>query len=325
MAIRYNLVEFEDQKNITVVLDGEMYVADNNHPNWPAIFEAVQNDREEGLADLFDTEKALAKRFDKVSERVSIRHGKVHFDGDVVDNALTQQIIRFLNEGVDDWKPLVAFMEKVQTNPQEHSREQLYQFLARHEFTITDDGDILGYKGVTYVQSTLDEDEHYLSTTRGEAFVNGEPKKGYIPQRLGDVVEMPRSAVAFDPSQGCSTGLHVANHGYALTYGNKVLLVRVNPRDVVSVPDDANWQKVRVCRYEVVSEAEGEIKEALYTPKHAAPVVSSLDSLSEAFAGIVGIDNWDGDEDEDDESWSFDDDEDDSWDDGYSYDKPWWA
>jgi hypothetical protein len=31
-----------------------------------------------------------------------------------------------------------------------------------------------------------------------------------------------------------------------------MLEVHVNPRDVVSVPTDSNWQKVRCCRYKVV-------------------------------------------------------------------------
>ena len=35
--------------------------------------------------------------------------------------------------------------------------------------------------------------------------------------------------------------------------GDQVVVCKVNPRDVVSVPTDSNFGKLRVCRYEVVS------------------------------------------------------------------------
>jgi hypothetical protein len=52
---------------------------------------------------------------------------------------------------------------------------------------------------------------------------------------------------------GCHTGLHAGTWDYATTFsGDTLLLVKVNPRDVVSVPTDCNWQKIRTCRYTVV-------------------------------------------------------------------------
>lgn len=270
MAVKHNLVEFEGQSNITVVLDGEMYVADNTHPNWTAILNAVLTDEEEGLVELFDIRKSVTEKFRKVSERVSVEYGKVLFDGDVVDNSLTEQIVRFMDEGVDDWKPLVAFMEKVQTNPKKHSRKQLYDFLANNAFTITDEGDILGYKGFEVVDA---EQGIYRSIHSGEAFVNGEKITGYIVQKVGDLVEMPRSAVTFDPNEGCSYGLHVSNYAYSKSYGNVVMMVKLNPRDVVSVPKEHSWQKVRCCRYVNLGLADGNVESAVYVSKHAAPTV----------------------------------------------------
>ena len=112
MAVQYNLVGFEDQQNITVVLDGEMYVANNDNANWNKIIQLVMSGVTEGLADLFSPEKAVSNNFSAITERVSVRNGQVLFDGDAVDNSLTRQVLRFLEEGVDDWKPLVAFMAR---------------------------------------------------------------------------------------------------------------------------------------------------------------------------------------------------------------------
>jgi hypothetical protein len=96
------------------------------------------------------------------------------------------------------------------------------------------------------------EEGVYYSTRSGHAIVNGVDINDYVPQRVGDVVEMPRSEVTFDPSVSCSSGLHVADWGYANGMGNTVLAVLVNPRDVVSVPTDYGDAKVRVCRYKVL-------------------------------------------------------------------------
>lgn len=275
--MKYNLVTAGDQENLTLFVDGEMYVASESHPNWSIIKRMVVLDRDESVVDYFDVPKSVERRLSAITERISFDGESLFFDGDEVDNSLTKQIVRHLKEGVEDWKPLVAFMDKVAQNPQEHSREQLYDFLAHHDITITKDGDIVGYKSVRFSDS---DDGDYKSINAGTAFVNGERKEGQIPQSVGDVVTMPRSEVAFDPSQGCSTGLHVANWNYANTWANHdaVLKVAVNPRDVVSVPSDSSWEKVRVCRYEIIGIASEEIKSP--------------------------VDSYDVDEDYDESSWT---------------------
>jgi hypothetical protein len=278
--LKYNLVSVGDESNLTLFLNGEMYVASDQHPNWTKIVAgALSGDID---VDLFDVAKAVEKRFETLSSRASISNGELYFDGDVMHTALAGEVIRFLDEGEDDWKPLVAFLEKVMQNPQEHSRNQLFEWLERNEFTITDDGDIVGYKSVL----KTDEDV-FTSVHEGTATVNGVEFTGRIPQAVGDVVEMPRGSVAFDPSQGCSTGLHVANWKYASTWTTHaaVFAVSVNPRDVVSVPTDSDFQKVRVCRYKVIDIVE-HVKDAAVWPTTA----SYPDCVT-----------WDDDDDEEDE------------------------
>ena len=260
-VLKSNLVIMGEEKNLTLFVDGEMYVASQDHGNWDAILAGVLAG-DASVVELFDIAATVAKRFERLTTRASVSNGVLYFDGDEMHTALAGEVVRFLNEGVDDWKPLVAFLEKVQTNPQEHSREQLFTWLERHEFTLTDDGDIVGYKGVAI--NGAGDDDSYNSQSQGTAIVNGVVHTGFIPQKVGDVVEMPRSQVAFDPSQGCSAGLHVANFTYAKGWArDAVLTVAVNPRDVVSVPTDSNFDKVRVCRYVVTGVTGAELKTAV--------------------------------------------------------------
>lgn len=228
-------------------------VATSSHPNYSAVIDIIaddymsESDRINRVEELLDMEIAIAQKFESITERVSVANGNVYFDGDPIDNSITKQIIKFLREGLDV-SPLSLFMEKLYQNPKAHSREQLYSWLKTRDFTINSQGDIYAYKGVRSDNKSINS---------GNAIVDGENHRGNIPNNVGSVIEMARSQVNFDPSIGCSTGLHVGTYDYAKSFSRgKVLGVIVNPRDIVSVPTDSDAQKVRTCRYTVIEEVE---------------------------------------------------------------------
>ena len=81
---------------------------------------------------------------------------------------------------------------------------------------------------------------------------------------------MTRSKVDDDRGRGCSYGLHAGALNYVAGYGSlesgdKIVIVKINPKDVVSVPSDCNYEKLRTCRYEVVGEYQGELLKPLYS------------------------------------------------------------
>ena len=80
----------------------------------------------------------------------------------------------------------------------------------------------------------------------------------------GAVCEINRELVDDNPTNTCSTGLHVACFGYAKDFGEKLVEVKVNPADVVCVPIDYNNTKMRVCRFEVLAECTDMRDEPLY-------------------------------------------------------------
>lgn len=252
MELQYMMVNRDGVRNLTLI-DPDTYephVVYGDHPQFDRIVQGcMENDP--SVIDLFNMSQVVAEHLEHLSERVAVAGGNLYFDGDIVHNALADQVVRFLREGEEDWMPLVNFFENISANPETHSREQLYEWLARREFTITPGGMIVGYKGVARA-----EGGGYQSIHAGTAIVDGEMQTGHIHQALDSVVEMPRSTVQHDPSEGCSVGLHVGTYDYANSYGNVLLEVHVNPRDVVSVPTDSNAAKVRCCRYTVIREVE---------------------------------------------------------------------
>jgi hypothetical protein len=256
-ALQYNLVDTGEHSNITVFLDGEMYVADDTHPNWGAIRQGAL-DRDESVVALFDRGAALADYFVPITERVSVANGRVFFDGDEVDNAVTQGLVRAMDEGAD-FRAVARFLENLAANPSEHSKENLYRWIKDRHFSITEDGCLIGYKGVN-----KDSEGNFVSVSSGTAIVDGETHTGQIPNYVGAVVMMPRSTVTHDPAVHCHVGLHVGTWSYASNFGGGgTLTVKVNPRDVVSVPEDWNSEKMRVCRYEVIELTESAISKFL--------------------------------------------------------------
>lgn len=226
--------------------EGDIYQADSKHPHWQAIVDGLHAN-DSSVFGLFDVQAGLVNRLTSLSDRVSFDGNNILFDGDVQSGPLADHLLRCLESGVQDYAPVVKFWEKVATNPDERSREQLFTWLRSHEFTITEDGDILGYKGVI-----TDAEGKYLSSHSGTAFVDGVEIKGRIPNNIGTVVTMPRAKVQNDPGVACHYGLHVGDWSYASNFATVTLEVHVNPRDVVSIPRDESQRKMRCCRYKVV-------------------------------------------------------------------------
>ncbi len=250
-SLQHTYVNNGSVEYITVYVEGhEPLSADSTHPYFREIKDCVfHGDCGKAVIDLFDIAEAVSKRFQQLSERVSVNGGVVFFDGDKQDDAVTRQILAFIDADKQDWQPLVNFMENIAANPTKHSREQLYDWLRVNDLRITDEGLIIGFKGVGPAPE-------YRSGRSGRATVDGETIEGHIPNAPGSTVEMPRSSVQHDPGASCSTGLHVGNRDYASAYAHPNLMeVHVNPRDVVSVPTDAGGDKVRVCRYKVIGPA----------------------------------------------------------------------
>ena len=79
------------------------------------------------------------------------------------------------------------------------------------------------------------------------------------PTALQDVLEMRRNGVCDDANLGCSSGFHAGSYEYAKGYasnGGNLMIVEINPADVVSVPYDCSCQKLRTSKYKVVGHYE---------------------------------------------------------------------
>ena len=71
--------------------------------------------------------------------------------------------------------------------------------------------------------------------------------------RLGFPVSMPREDCDDNPDQVCSSGLHIGAPGYVRGFGGgstkAIIACLVNPADVVAVPKDYSYMKMRTAKY----------------------------------------------------------------------------
>lgn len=257
MSFNFSLNTTEDEtKHLTAFINGKLFPTINDtHPNFDEIsgwcMEALDGNLEEHeiehIIGLFDVAATVERKFSRLTERVTVTNNELLVDGDPAQPGLSKHVLRMLGEG-QDVDALVNFLEKITSNPNEHSRDQAWDWLNNHDFTITPSGDVVGYKGVYD-----DGKGGYQSGRPGHAFRNGEEiLHGCVPNAVGDTIEMPRSEVMHDPGASCHAGLHIGTFNYAKFYAQGAMLkVTVNPRDIVSVPTDASGEKIRVCRYKV--------------------------------------------------------------------------
>lgn len=78
---------------------------------------------------------------------------------------------------------------------------------------------------------------------------------------------MPRNQIDDDNNRICSQGLHAAflrylrDSGYGQGLGGNWRLVklRINPRNFVSIPIDYDGSKARVCEYKVIEECSKDL------------------------------------------------------------------
>jgi hypothetical protein len=112
----------------------------------------------------------------------------------------------------------------------------------------------------------------------------------------GCILEMERNQVDDNKDQTCSTGLHFCGMSYLSCFGGeRTVIVKINPRDVVSIPSDYNEAKGRACRYEVVGELGVEPEEAFTAPVQESangPVGSSTTNGFDTPAGANGPAGW---------------------------------
>ena len=219
--------------SITVVFDGISHTLNDGHLNYAAIRKAIIDRQFDKIPALVDIPKAI-NRYSYGN--IKIENGAIKYAGQPVHNYICDKIFSFMKEGLP-FEPLVAFLDKLMKNPSKRAVNELYSFLEHKAMPITPNGNFLAYKSV----DSNWRDHH----------------TGTFDNSIGNTLEMNRNAVCDDTDIGCSFGFHAGSLEYARSFGSgaiRLLIVEIDPSDVVSIPKDSNCQKLRTCKYKVTAE-----------------------------------------------------------------------
>lgn len=246
---------------VTVLLDGTPHIVRRESKHFRRVQEALLAKNWDALR-TFVTPGIAIERW--LGNGFTYQDHRIHYMGEPIDDKLNDRLLAMVDEGASPagW---LRFWARLQNNPSNRSVTQLYAFLTHQGIPIDEtDGHFLAYKSVT-----ADYMDHHT-----KRFNN----------RVGVLNEMPRNKISDDPKEACAAGFHVGALEYARTFGggdgDKIVICKVDPADVVSVPHDHSAMKVRVCRYKVV---------ANFTGRLPSTVVKGSDASAEVPEPEVGL------------------------------------
>ena len=248
--------------NITVVIGTTPHTVSKNHITYNKLLAAIKAGEWETVQDIIEP-KQVVLNFGQGN--VSIEGDKIFWKGRVMHNALTKRMVAMIQEDFPV-EPLIAFMENLMENPSKRAVNELYGFLEKNTLPITSDGCFLAYKKVrqdyfdVHSGTVLNKPAAYLTDEDTAALEEAAGKNNEVTVTVEDgvtVVSMERNLVDDDQNRTCSTGLHFCSQDYLNNFGGeRIVILKINPRDVVSIPNDYNDSKGRCARYEIVDEID---------------------------------------------------------------------
>lgn len=255
-------------KNIVVIIDNQPHTVTSTHIGYDKLKQAIRDNDWDTVKQVVDPAREILSYG---QGHVAIQGSKVFYKEREMAGVLTNRLIEMYQDGFPV-EPLILFMENLMQNPSKRAVEELYGFLENGNLPLTPDGHFLAYKKVR---------ADFLDI-----------HSGTMSNAPGTVVEMERNAVDDDQNRTCSTGLHFCSKEYLNHFGghdSRTVILKINPRDVVSIPTDYNNAKGRACRYEVIGELGVHPDEAFIAPVQvdAASDSATADIIKQAVEAAV--------------------------------------
>ena len=219
---------------VTLFVDGKPVTVRNDDANYYEVRKCLLEGRYDEIETYLDLEKQVE---DYTDGDISIKDGEVFYGQEKLNGVVVDKLLELMKSGLTDKDSFINFLKNLLKNPSKNSVDQLYTFLSKRNMPIDEEGLVIGYKGVG--------DSYHDRYT------------GKFDNSVGQSHEMPRRSVDDCKDNHCSYGFHIGSYEYADSWGGsdgKLMIVKFNPEDAVSVPDDCDFQKLRVCKYSVVGE-----------------------------------------------------------------------
>lgn len=235
------------EKSLTIIINGVPKIVAQGATNFLRIRRAILAGDFAAIPELLENDIGkVAASF--TSGNVTVINGALHYKGVPLAGVVSNKLLSILSEGISSASPFLKFLERLMSNPSSSSVLELYDFLSYKELAIDEDGFVIAYRGVG-------PDLWSVSGNKSTVVLRGKVNSGgQIYNGIGETIEVQRMSVDDNRRRGCSRGLHVGSFDYANSWGSRTLIVRFDPADAVSVPVDCQFQKLRVCKYQILAE-----------------------------------------------------------------------
>jgi hypothetical protein len=216
--------------SITIFLDGVQ-----TFPSTHILFKDIKNAVKSG--DEKKLKSVLTKKINK--NNLEIRENEVLYNGQPLNTVAVKRLFEMKKEGFDT-KPLINFLKNCYKNPFPQVVEKLYEFLSTRDMPLTEDGCFIGYK-----YTNADYWDNYTGKTYQ-----------FIPNTHVKANKIDLSFCDMSGEECSENGIHVGNFQYSGGY-NTVVYVKINPKDVLSVPVGSGAKKIRVWELDVLDRVDG--------------------------------------------------------------------
>lgn len=223
--------------------DGSSYTVTHNDKNYETAKKLLAAKDDAALVSLLNPRAKVSTLLAKsVNGRIKLEGGRVTDETGMDLAPFLVEHLMWMAETDVDVQPLLNFMERLQANPSYQARTEIGEWAIKARMPITPDGFILAYKKVNKDYTSIHDNK----------FMNA----------VGTTVEMPggRGNVDDNRNNHCSRGLHFCSKDYLPSFGTsnpeetRLLLLKIDPADVVSIPNDYSFTKGRAWRYTIVAD-----------------------------------------------------------------------
>ena len=250
--------------SLTAFVQGKPYTVNRSAEIFKAAMDAVRNDSEEDFLKVVTVKAVIAKAL-SASKDVVIQNNQVLCNGREITGILGKRVFDMLDNKLDV-TPLLNFISNLMKNPSKRAVDETFGFVDACSLPITEDGCILAYRRVkndytdVHTGTVLNKPAELFTKKEKMLFPISCGKQNEVIVEVSKetgrtLIKMERNMVDDNKDRTCSSGLHAASYEYLKHFsGSRIIAVKINPKDICSVPSDYQNSKLRTCSYEILEE-----------------------------------------------------------------------
>lgn len=241
---------------VSLYIDGKPMNAEESHPNYTKVVDAIREGRFEDIPNLLDVGSAITRFGNGIVEVVN---GEVLYNGKPLRHYIVDHILNMMSQGFNI-DPMIAYLTNLMQNPSKRAVDELHKFNEYGKMPITEDGCFIAYKRIygwydSHSRTVFNKPAHLM--TEAERNMLPYTTERGVTVEIGEggltTVSMERNMVDDNAENTCSQGLHFCSQEYLRSFsGDKIVVLKINPAHVVSIPVDYNNTKGRCWKYQVI-------------------------------------------------------------------------